>query len=507
MKKDELEIKQAEVWYTYSTYLTHVPCSLEALAKALLVTNITTEVFSSDGSIYYFENGKYKQESPEYKLKADRTNASFSLKNFPKASLSKECIYECFVYRYFQQNLLSMSDDKYIDTSYIRFLLGEIVFRLNNVRYHLYPFVTIYYSKAVIIEYRCIIDYAISLGDFIKTYMPLPSAVVEDCFASTNITKLFDENFVIDNTETFTDAQEDFIFNLIRFIPVQDFSNLNQISNCIWNGIFFKLNSFIKKEVFQIGCRWFERTDIHILELNKNYKSSNQIIEKHFDEIQQLLFLNDNTGSIFMYYPNLSNLRQFDDYLYYFFSHRSLTVHKGNKSRKDNLNTVFSTQVINHYLSFYNVLFEGAFQNILSTDNYADLLHFQEDLLLLDKDTVIISHYGEINDLISHAEKELGIEKKKELVKSLLDSQKNIIDNKRSILNNKITFYISIIFGLISSSTVSQDLIIPLWNILKIPKPNDDLTKLISYLLSFVIVTLSLVPLFKMIKKMKFFNH
>ena len=134
-------------------------------------------------------------------------------------------------------------------------------------------------------------------------------------------------------------------------------------------------------------------------------------------------------------------------------------------------------------------------------------MHFQEDLLLLDKDTVIISHYGEINDLISHAEKELGIEKKKELVKSLLDSQKNIIDNKRSILNNKITFYISIIFGLISSSTVSQDLIIPLWNILKIPKPNDDLTKLISYLLSFVIVTLSLVPLFKMIKKMKFFNH
>ena len=37
MKKDELEIKQAEVWYTYSTYLTHVPCSLEALAKLCLL--------------------------------------------------------------------------------------------------------------------------------------------------------------------------------------------------------------------------------------------------------------------------------------------------------------------------------------------------------------------------------------------------------------------------------------------------------------------------------------
>ena len=102
---------------------------------------------------------------------------------------------------------------------------------------------------------------------------------------------------------------------------------------------------------------------------------------------------------------------------------------------------------------------------------------------------------------------ELEIDKKKELVKNLLDSKKSIIENKQNVLNSKISFVLTIIFGLISSSAISQDLIIPIWNISKLPKPNADITNLISYLFSLLIVLGCLIPLFRWITKLKKLNH
>lgn len=509
MKKSELKISHGELWYTYSTYITSFPSSLESFGKLLVAKGFTSNVFSSDGYIYYFENNKFIQVKPEYKLKTDRTQASFSLTEFPKDSFSKECIYESFLYRYHQQQLLSLNESNYIDVSYIRFSLGEIVLQDGKTRFHLYPFMTIYLSKVVIVEYRCIIDYDVSIKDFIENYISLPSLELNECFATENIIELFDEEFCFGKKNEILDNQKDFSFPLTKFYLKNDSLTLNYISNCVCDGLFRKINCLLNKDAFPMGARWFERTDIHILKFNKDFKSTKEFFEQNPNVVEELLYLSNTSKFKFENRDKFINLRQFDDYLYYFLSHRSLTIHLNNIDSECNefLNEILSTQVINQYISFYNILFEIAFQNILATNNYSDLLHFQEDILLLERDMACVSHYGEINDVMRFAINELEIDKKKELVKNLLDSKKSIVENKQNVLNSKISFVLTIIFGLISSSAISQDLIIPIWNISKLPKPNADITNLISYLFSLLIVLGCLIPLFRWVSKLKKLNH
>lgn len=506
--KEEFKIKRADVYYTYSTYYIGPCVSPDLLAKLFLVKGLTKVVYDSNEFIYYFKEKEFVKAECDIKISPDLCVGQFSLKNWPKESFTQEILYQIQIDKYFEKRLLSI-DDKYINNQYIRFSIDEIVLESDNYRIHLYPLVTIYTSGSMIIEYKCIIPSPIGFCDFFENFVHLTQHKINKCFCNKALSDLSQFNCLNypDQIDSFNDVESDFKFQLYQFVLDQKENfTLTNITLSIFSILINVLNFEGKFDFFSLGNHWSMRPDVHIIEFNKQPGKSSTILQKYKKIVESLLLMVDISISNYYEREEVQNLRPFDDYLYFFTPGISLTVwsKKGYLSTKregdkNDEHIISSIQIINRYLSYYDMLFEKPIEIIETCNDYSSILRYQEDFYLLDKDNFHMSHYGEIEDLLAYAKKQLKIEEKKQNAREYLGFKKLKLENKKADFFNKITLSLTILFGLLSSSTLSSDVIRPFWNLIHLPKSNNhNFNSIVSFLISLIFVLFVILMIFKL---------
>ena len=150
-----MKIERSEIWYSYSTIYDGPLIPFNIFAGLLLATKITRCVYNSDGMFYYIKNKKIESRIVKSDISVEMSKISYSLDNWPDDGFSKETLYQNLLNNYFENKHFSINT-KFIDHSYIRFSLDEIVIEDDKSRFHIYPFFNFYNSGIIILEMRII---------------------------------------------------------------------------------------------------------------------------------------------------------------------------------------------------------------------------------------------------------------------------------------------------------------------------------------------------------------
>ena len=506
-----IEITNAEVIYTYSTYYLGPCVARDILAKIFLLKKLTKVVYDSDGYFYYLKDDEFIKGDSTITLSPDTSVGVFNLRDWPNDAFSRENLYENQINKYFEKKLLD-TENKYIDNEYIRFSLDQIKLLIENLQIHLYPIVTLYASGSLIVEYKCIINQKISYDSFLHSFLRLNQKTISKVFSNRTLSELsyYHNKMSTTNIETSIDDNSDFKFDLYNFNLDDELNKtLSTLALSIFTILIDTLNFNEKATFFSLGKNWSMRLDVHIIKFEKQPKTTTTIMNIYNDLIQSMLFNIDLPIPDYYKKEKLTDLRHFEDYIYFFTKGISLTIWSKNGLLNNKVESdinfyhiVSSTQILNRYFSYYDMLFEKPIEVINQCDDYESILQYQEDFCLLEKDDFCSSHYGEIEDDINYAKQVMKIEKKKETAKEFLELRKTRMENKKEQFFNKTTLALTVLFGLLSSSALSTDLIRPMWNFFNFPRSkNKQLNSIIAFLLAIVIVMFIIIWILKITGK------
>jgi hypothetical protein len=135
-----------------------------------------------------------------------------------------------------------------------------------------------------------------------------------------------------------------------------------------------------------------------------------------------------------------------------------------------------------------------------AAEDYEIILEYQKSLCLLENDYNFLTKSGELYDVLTFARKEYNIEYQKNIINSFLDIKRIQSESKKNKFINSISVFIKIFFGIISSGSLSRDLIFPLWKTIGLPiSKNQDVSNVTFWIITFVIL---MIIIFIVSKKM-----
>jgi len=478
-----LEITKSEIWYTYSTLYTGNLFSEDQIANIFLFSGITDSIFDGNGNHYFLDNSQLEIEKVDIELALDKSSAKFKIPKKPENNFSQEILYQNCLNSFFERMHFSLRS-KFSDHNYLRFSLGKIVIENSEIRFHLFPYVNFYKGGVIIIEFRVIYDFPISLDDFINKYINLSINEFEKCYTSkelSNCSKLLkgitkDSEKIIDESSPFTFNLYEFCFHSKENKSISSIlNNLFQIFEYILNGAFSETWKYRKFKV-EIGQFWFGKPHIHLLEFSTQERKASQFLEKNDFDIKRMLNRFVYLEQDFKENIIVKDLRKFEDFNTIFNLGISINIWSKNgiegNNKSDNLNNnlaVYSNQVINRFLDYYSMLHKRATYEINQTDNYEKILKIQSDFCLLKNDYLFLANSGELKELLDFARAEFELDEQEDINRAYLEIKSKEIENEKNKRINKTTLLITILFGVISSGTLAKDVIRPIWTTLNIP--------------------------------------
>jgi hypothetical protein len=508
-----MQIKQAEIWYNYVTYFEGPPITIETIALILLKSSITRCVFSTHGIYYFLQDNIMHTRKMKMNINPNQTKASFNIKEWPDDNFSKEILYQNYINYFYEFRIFSF-DTSHIDHKYLRFSLDEMIIENDENRLHIFPFVVLYSSGVMIIEFRIIFDYDISSSDFINKYINLSTREYNKCYSNNALATYAQKiNGETDRLEKYTDGLNDFPFELNEFkIPYEKQKTLTntamlivKIFETILNEPLLKTRKKITR--FSFGRYWFFKPHIHLLDFEHQQKKASNNNKKHEVFINQVLtripFGKEDIKDV----GKLIDLRRFEDYSTFFNIAASLNIWSkdGIQHEKENTdlnynNYIYQNQVINRFLDYYRMLYQSSIFIMNSAEDYEIILEYQKSLFLLENDYNFLTKSGELYDVLTFVRKEDNIEFQENIINSFLEIKRMQSESKKNKFINSISIFIKIFFGIISSGSLSRDLIFPFWKIIGLPvSKNQYINNVAFWIITFVIL---MIIIFIVSKKM-----
>ncbi|MCD1653508.1 hypothetical protein K7J14_02195 [Treponema zuelzerae] len=507
-----MNINYSEIWYTYSTYFSGnqlVPLSI--ISEILLRTNITDCIYTNEGNYRILSGDKVIEKEIDTEYNPEMTRGSFSIKDWPENDFTKEVLYQNCINSFFERKLLNY-DGKYVDNSYIRFSVGEAVLLFEHDDKILYPFITVYPTGILILEFRGIYNKSYGIDDYIDNCVDFSRKVYSKCYTSKQLSKLSRNiiNWTGECSEIIEDSGE-FKFELFEFIVGEKHRTLTTIATTMFEIIITLMNHVLKKSSLEIGNIWIHKPHIHLLKYTNQKKLASECVEMNSKELKKILLDISRSYEDYIETYELKNLRKFNDFARFYASNLTLTVWSKDGIKNEttsfdpNFNhCVYHSEVTDRFLDYINMLYEQSFNYINNCMSYDQLLYHQTSHYLLENDLMHISKYGEIEDMISYAKSVLRIEEKANNALNLLELKKSEIDFAKNKQITVFSYVITFIFGIISTGALSNDLITPLYKYLGLPAINNCyLENLLMWGISFSAILVSVFIAYHLIIRNK----
>lgn len=510
-------IRKANICYTYTSTYEGPLYPSELLAHIFLQTRITDCVLETNGLFYHYKDNKIVSDKLDYKISVDNLRFVVSIENWPEGDFLRENLYQYLINLFFENKHFSFSTG-YIDTSYLRFSMGEIVLsnKKGNV-VNLYPTITLYVSGVFVVELRAIIDSDIDVDSFVDYFVNLYNRQFDHCYVVEHISKFSNLiNQHVDATnEKFVDNNNAFPFELFSIKLDNDTPiTLTSVVLHIGNIVEYILNlptktGKFRQHTFSFQDYWVGKPHIHLLKFRNQKKTASDNLDFHKDDITKIFLRVPYSKSELKKSANMVDCRVFEDFSTIFSSALTLNIwskngiEKNTQSEDKDYNfSVYINQVVSRFLDFYYMLYMKSILIINKARTIKEILRYQSDFYYLKNDYLNIPKTGELRSLFNYAFIELGMNKHEEIVNNLLEIKKAEIENRRNSMFNRASMAISAFFGLISSGTFANDIIVPVWKLLEFPRfYNSNLNDIVSWIISFSLIFTASRIIMKNIKK------
>lgn len=498
-----MNITNSEIWYNYTTAYTGPLISFDILSLILLSKGITSCTFDSDNNYYFLKDNKLQKQKLEIITNPSDTIATLNISDQPSSEYTKEMIYQNFINSFSEKRIFSKNTFS-IDHRYLRFSLDEILIKDQELEYRLYPFVNFYNSGVVIIEFRVIYNTPIDIDNYIDNCINLSNREFNKYYVNVSLSKYAKIICNVENDyKDYVDELPEFSFTLRELvIPKNKHKTLSNVALILFDIIEFLLNEPLlksrktRKMLFNFGYFWFGKPHIHIINYSNQSQKASTFLEKNKASINKMLMRVSRHKDYIKKEETLVDLRIFEDFNTFFNLAVSINVWSKKGLYENNIwndmnnnGYIYSNQIINRFLDYYQMLYKKSIFIINETQKYDDILRYESDFYLLKNDYKYFMKSGELNDLLEYAKDVFQINYHEDNIKNYLNIKSKQLEKNKAKRITKISRMISILFGILSSGRLAEGLIRPLWKTLQLPLfKNEELNKVLFWGGSFFLI-------------------
>ncbi|PEW67022.1 hypothetical protein CN448_19020 [Bacillus cereus] len=511
-------IKDYDIWYTYSQYFLNEEIDLEKMAKTLVKLEIADLVVSSSDIAYWIFDEELCVENVG--VKYPKSNFMTFSKPPNMNQLQAEFYEQAYKFEFHQRNLFTEMLN--VKNRYIRAFLGKIYLKNEDMVVALYPQVKIYENGVVLLSLRkfCGND-DIPVGDFINNYVNLFTERFQELWMSSGIVlarelsvlsyeKLSNKEKkraynaikegICELTQVVEDEEQGFSFKLCN-VPARGTLNLGLVTDTIFEAIEYSANVKIEQPLrverfYELGTYWRGMPFIYLLDYENQPHSTNDLLDEHYYMFSQILNRVSKISQC-----NIDNLkedndyRSFDDYKLFINEAVVLWAIAG-QSLVSNIkyvdanrgHLIYDKQVQSEMLLYvyalYHKLFIKSYKENYTTEQ---VIQYQMKINEMYRDFKYeASHYGEINNLLNALSK-FGVDDLKESIDNNLKLKKELdtlISNKNNTIFSRV---LSILFGILGASSISTNVVLPIWEMMDVKILNSaEGQKIESYLFTVI---------------------
>jgi hypothetical protein len=518
---NDLQIREWEVWHTYSTYLDCPGIDLLEGAINLVRSGVAECVVSSTGRAFWQSDGAVAQGTFTVETDEKTGQGLFRCLSDDKSSklptgFALEAMGQTAQFIFAERGVLG-EEPSLADES-IRAYLGKVVVvgvdeDRSTAELNLYPVLVGYKSGVLVLELRMIGPTGpVSLPDFIKYAVNIPrirltKALVNPGLARTATAAYYRSspvpffnrfrfawsqilhNLAVEQRTTEVE-DEDFSFRLspwsgetdsFRSIALSIFHTCAYLVAGPRSGLSFLLRG--PRVPPSLGQFWSGRPHVHIIRFGDQRETASENNRVHADAFYSILSRTPNFARTLP-----KDLRLFEDYSAFVSSSSSLWVwsKQGLKRESDRTdpnrgNFIYERQMLMELLEYGYMLHRGLYhrvENLQSTDQVMGVRRYLLELRLRMRES---SHSGEIRELLEAGWDALGLPTLISEIDAGLALRESEMRSADSLRTTRVGWAIAIIFGIIAIPGLADQVVTPAWHLLKLHPVSDmDKMKLLS---------------------------
>jgi hypothetical protein len=512
-----MQLYEWEIWHTYTSYVEVGEVDLVYLAEHLVESGMAHLALHRDGlTVWKVKEGVGKGHTT-FSLAPDGHHAEFKVEpqgDAPKmADFAAEAWWQACYFRFGELRLFGT--EMPLPHPYIRLFPGQCNLARDdqNEVVRLYPSIVIFESGIVIIEFRTISpDREISLSDFITGAVnlfqePFDSIHVPPALSSLASRAWYhsgrkwkfhqraallllerDHDLAIAQ-RTLTEDEGEFVFDLAPLSSSDDpgFEQLSSLALTIFHTLAYMMGrprkglGFLlrgQQRIPEIGGFWSGRPHIHLIRFQDQREIATDNEEAHAASFGSIM-LRSNAAEPSLTRSHLpTDARIFQDYASYISNSLSLWVWSLSGLRQQEPwadsnrgHLIYEHQSIAELLEYVYMLHRALLERASSYTGERDISRARLDLLTIEQEMADASHFGEIRDLLERGWNAMGLESIRSRIRNSLEIRETQASRREARLITQIGLALNILFGFIAVPSMAEQVLKPLWKVLKLPRP------------------------------------
>lgn len=528
-------IREWEIWHTYSSYFSGPAIDTERAASALVKCELAQFAAHRDGRSYWLSKGTLQAGTIEIQSHPDGSQASFGLRP-DDGSLSPEGFAReaCFQAAHLRCSEFRVLGDRVFPPDYVRAFLGEyrLTSAARSLAISMYPILKLYSSGVVLLEFRIIgPPTGISISEFIADFVNLPFAEFDQAHVSPALAKLAPRSYYRARrplplhlraaltwlerghdravaSESSEEKSGDFTFSIAPLPSDGSRETLAGIALTIFSTVAYLLSqpkpwlAYIIRghpRTYQLGNYWSGRPHIHITRFDDQKDSAEENLRNHNSMLTKIYLRQMTMPRQHAAFKLPPDSHLFDDYNAIIGSHVSLWIWSGNGLRtqepwKDANRgyLIYEHQVIVEVLEYGAINQRTLFETSLGATGFEFIYTTRLALARSGQDMEEATHFEELRDLLARGWEQMGILRLQERTAAILavrEAQSALVSARRS---ERLSRMLAIVFGLVAVPPLADQIIKPLWMLLKLPLPKNshlaELTRIAVAIVAIVII-------------------
>ena len=521
----EMRIHEWEVWHTYASYLRVTKVDIDQAARSLVESGIALCSMLQNGRTYWSSDQSLCSGNTTVDLGDHDGTATIRVEYLsgPDDSLTgfaREAWYQAGYFLVSEKKIFG--NDLYLPSSYVRAFLGQcnlIVTDHPESKILIYPTILIYESGVILLEMRTIgRDSSVSLQQFISDSVNLFQMKFERAEVPPRLAMLATKAYyhsrcewsfqerralaklqrkhnsaVLERTKHYNEGA--FGFDLAPMSSrgsINPEETLTSFSRTVFHTIAFILGrprsglAFLlrgQKQTLRLGEFWSGRPHIHLVRFENQCDTASENERRHATAFQSVLFRAPVPDPFPVNQSLPRDCRLFDDYNVYITSAATLWIwskggidrlHKWKDANRGYL--IYPHQATVELLEYGYMLHRSLLENAEEYGNLDEVFAARGALIKLRKDMMYASCSGEIMDLLNHGWTQFKVPELREMIDETLRLHEARKSNYEARMTVRFGHLLTILFGLVATSSLAKQVVEPVWKWLNIPRPIDDIT-------------------------------
>jgi hypothetical protein len=483
-----------QIWHTFGTWFVDDFDDLDAVAAALVDSNVAEVAHTSDGHVYLRQDDEVKKTTCTVRVSPSGHSAFVDCDLLGKGLYSSEGVYQFAVMSYRENWLMSSYLHEY--TPFVRVLLNPVVMENEEQSVVLYPQMKLFGNGVALLHFRLfapedgndgetLVDFHLNLFQMDVTRLMVPPAILLQYDAGAalssvtsrrhakNVLEAF-ERHIAGHVDRVTRMDtEDFSFGLVE-VPLDQYIGEEPCTFGFVRELYMQAVSRVlapKRKVFrEQGNYWSSRPTVFLFDYTRRpekFRDEDEVLNRDFASI---LLRVPNVSAQTAARAHLDNLRLFDDCRWYIGEAVNLLAvsstyeEAGTDDPDPNHGQLVYDKIVQvEAMEFIRYTHRKMLENAMlpkssPDETQADWRAVQDmEFVLADP-----SNVGEVTDTIRHYENITGLGDIRRRIIQSLEVQSQYATYRKNQSLTALGIVATVVLGLSSLPTLTNEVVIPM---------------------------------------------